>query len=898
MSRSRTRIVRSTGRSKLALSPRSAAMTTTFRLKLLTCCVGAALAQTAAVTVQADSAVGVDTMLGNALNPTTLNRIDVLDPEGLDVKLHSRTPTGQLYDWDPLPKEQSTTSSGWVYSGSIEVGGIVVSGDEDNAWFRKYKDLDTGLYLNNFEFQAHNPDSAGYLEALGGGLGYDDQFYGLEFGRYNDWRGKVFYNETPHVFTSRYRSLWTDTDSGYLYLKDLPAGGDPSGDAATTRANIASELDQTGFSELGIVRQKGGLSLDKRLNDRWQFLATYSKENREGSRPFGVIFGGGGGGGDIEIPEPIDYDTHDLYAGLRYDDGVNNLNLGVTASLFRNNIDTFTFENPLTISVNNAVAGVPATAFTTGTFDLYPDNDYWNVKGEYARSMPEFWQARFTALASFSWLRQDDDLIAPTSNSLTGGSIGGIPTDDVWNTTAALSQQSADAAIDTMLFDVGLSLRPVDKLDVKGKIRYYETDNDTEYWACNPLTGQWGMLINDGSGADLESAYAAAGCDLAAARALGLTPSNPANPIRNIPFDYSQTNYVLGGDYRLTPGSTLNLTLEREEYDRNHREREETWENMVKLGYVNRGFDFGTLRLSADYGERRGDDYVTNPYQAFRAASLGEPDTSDGANVRTWINETTAMRKFDLADRNRLNLNGRLNLIATEATDVGLTLNYRDDEYPNSDIGRTDHDYRATGTIDVNFQPSDKLGLYGFYTYQQGHMEQTGVESNTTCIIGVDGVTEDNWETECAKLGGQIYDLVDIWNTESDDRYHVFGLGGRYDFGRFIVKLDYSFITGVTEYSYDYNASVLGGAEDPAQVGNGFSDLETTQHILDLNLLYPISKSLAIRGLYRYEYGKIDDWHYDGVEGNPAPTNNTVYLDSGPEDYHDHVVGLFVQLSF
>ena len=31
-------------------------------------------------------------------------------------------------------------------------------------------------------------------------------------------------------------------------------------------------------------------------------------------------------------------------------------------------------------------------------------------------------------------------------------------------------------------------------------MRYYDTDNRTEYLACNPLTGQWGRLLNNGSG--------------------------------------------------------------------------------------------------------------------------------------------------------------------------------------------------------------------------------------------------------------------------------------------------------------------------------------------------------------------------------------------------------------
>jgi hypothetical protein len=44
--------------------------------------------------------------------------------------------------------------------------------------------------------------------------------------------------------------------------------------------------------------------------------------------------------------------------------------------------------------------------------------------------------------------------------------------------------------------------------------------------------------------------------------------------------------------------------------------------------------------------------------------------------------------------------------------------------------------------------------------------------------------------------------------------------------------------------------------------------------------------------IYRYERGRIRDWHYEGVAQNPMPANNAVYLDAGPLDYAVHVVGI------
>ena len=155
------------------------------RLKILTLCVGAAVVQLAAAAAQADTGVGVDTVLGNALNPGTGNTMRDRDPAGLSGQPQTRrTPTGQLYELPYLPVTPKATESGWTYSGSVEAGVLGGDANEKNATFRMYKDLDNGLYLNNFEVEAEKADEARFVEAVGGGVGRNDQYFGVEFGRY------------------------------------------------------------------------------------------------------------------------------------------------------------------------------------------------------------------------------------------------------------------------------------------------------------------------------------------------------------------------------------------------------------------------------------------------------------------------------------------------------------------------------------------------------------------------------------------------------------------------------------------------------------------------------------------------------------------------------------------
>jgi hypothetical protein len=922
------------------------------RVKTLALLVGAMLAQWAVLgPARADSAVGVDTTLGNGLNFAPINPSTAtgwLDDEGVGTRHPSaRTPTGQFYEAPRVPVENedmNLSADGWKYFGSVELGGIHVGGDSKRQGFRAYKDLQNGAYLSNFGVSADKPDEARFIEFVGGGVGAGDKFVGLQFGRYNDWRVNVFYNETPHVFTTNYRSLWSGGGTGSLTLNSgLPPGGSAS--AAATQTSITNVLAGTDTTELSLVRRKAGVRLDMNLSESWKFYAAYSEENRTGSRPFGAVFGGGGGGGDVEIPESIDYSTHDFITGARYTDSANSVNLQASASIFRNNLDTMTFDNPLFVTLNGTT-GLTSNGFTQGRFDLVPGNEHYNVKAEYGRALPDFYKGNFTATAALGTMRQDDALIPPSLYSLAGGTVtaDGVSLANNWNTTSALSKQSADARIDTRLANLELSLKPTDSLAVKGKLRHYETRNFTEYWACNPLTGEWGRLLNDGTGTALASAnvtagvnpvgttgaaYNSANCNIDAVRAMNLVPAAGNVNIRNIPFDYKQTNAGLSADYRLDRASSINAALERETFHREYREREKTWEDKLKLGYVNRGAIDGMLRLSFERDSRRGSEYVADPYEPFLSASFGQVPSTSGVNMTSWLHSIDQFRKFDLADRDQNILNARVNYLFRPNLEGALTLQLRDATFP-SEYGRIGHQKQNSLTFDLDFRPGETTVVYGFYAYQTGAMEQKGVQANA-CLMGqtyyfysngqvlapatiggpapatpagatlvaTQTVSSANWESLCgaASATSPLYPESRAWDVQSRDRNNVFGLGLKFEIGK--AKLDVNFTRALarTNIGYSYNPTALGmNATQVALAGSGFSDLTFAQNILSASLLLPLDKRISLRFIERYESGVIRDWHYDGVAGNPMPANNALYLDAGPQDYRVNLLGVMLQV--
>jgi hypothetical protein len=979
-------------------------MKTLPRMNILAVCVGAAMVQLGTGTARADSAIGVDTALGNALNPPGRSAMprQLLDQDGMDTV--RRSPTGQLYGvpYDRSGEGANKTESGWEYSGGIEPGVLGGDAGKKNALFRKYKDLKNGAYLDYFEVEAYKPDSANYMQAFGGGAGQHDQFYGLQFGRYNDWKVKIFYNETQHVFTDTYKSLYNGTGTGNLTLAGglLPKGGatavisgsptvgtgactaaapcwsytDSTGTnrifsnataatgvnwtgSATTAAgtpvganSIAGSINSylngvNGDTELALVRKKLGVMADLRVADRWKAYTSYSNEERKGSRPFGM----NENNYTVEIPEPIDYTTHDFLAGFSYTDPLMQANLRASASLFRNNISSLTVQQPWLAA---------ATAFgaaQTTTFDLYPDNNAFNLKGEFARSLPDFWKGRFTANAAWGTSRQDDALMMPvdsTQSSQIAGAMGttiipgnnpGYATNTLnlnnWNGVngSPLSQSTAKQRIDTTLLNFGLLVNPLTDLSVKGDVRYFENNNKGGYTAYNPLTGQFGRgfvrstsfdLVAGSSGAPgaigvpcyvLPGFPVVPGCTFNGnAGVTGQSTNNPGNiPVFSPARDTKQLNYVLSADYDISKkGGSVNGAIEREEFHRTFRERDKTWEDKIKVGYVNRGLEEVTVRLSYEDARRRGSEYQFWPVEdmgtglpgldwntilnRYLTAATGTGWTIAPAAISGYLARYAyESRKFDQADRDQQTLNARVNVMPRPDMDLGLSAQFKDATYPNSGYG-LEKDKLTSINFDINYQPSTTTQVFGYYSFQDGTRSMranTGTNAtnaSNSCTFPVGStVTLDQAIAQCSQ---QVWTAAGAWNLDTKDKNDVIGFGFQTAFGTIKLGVDYVYSSGKTSVNYIYGAGALTAAQ-AALAGSAFPDMTLIQNTITAHLTIPVERKMAVHLMYRHESGKIKDWHYANVPiGASSPENAAaVMLDAGPQNYHTNVYGAFLQ---
>lgn len=921
--------------------------------KLLAICIGALFAQYGASVAYAqsafgDSAVGVDTVMGNALNLPGRPTVPQASAEdGYDTV--RRTPTGQLHGIpiDRSNEDAKKTESGWIFSGITEFGLLGWSPDAKYSKFREYKDLSTGLKLNYFDLEADKPDDAYFVRATGGGVGQNDQFYDLQAGRYNSWRVRAFYNETPHVFSDTFKPIFNpnlSTLNGRAYETLNPAYGSAAVNPAIAQNPITLGLPAD--QEVALIRKKAGMRVDFTLSEAWKVYASATQEKREGARPYGFM--------GVEGVEPIDYKTSDFLTGVQYFKDKTAVNLRASLSLFQNDIKQLYVRNSTTADVGAYPVTALANIFTY-TYTLPPDNTAISLKGDGSQRF-DFWNSKLTGGFSWTSSRNNDSLRMPLDPSFlaNGTAMGaGLGTAADWNGVngCPMSRCDSDLRVDSRLYNLGWSMDPRDDLTVRAGFRRYEDKNKSPtFYAANPLLGGANATS---FGVPFSGFFntAVAFSTPASNTLAGFTGAGPS--YFSPPRSDRQTNYTLSSQYSFSNTQSVDLALEREDYSHTYRERDKTWEDKIKASYVNRdlGIDSLTLRASLEGDRKRGSFYdplvTTRPLASFmtlnglpysRSALQWMINTANatpggagtialpGGGTYTLAQLQTAIlgnngsggqansggfMKIDQADRNQAIFNGRLNYAAREDLDLGLSLQMKRIKYPANNFG-LEKDDQDSVNLDATYQPAFGTQITAYYSRQNG--KQRSIEnygysnannaafSAATLLTYVQGI-----------CGALVSSNVDCWLNNSRDpsadvvvdtttTTDVFGLSAMQDFGWAKMGLTYNYMRGKTSIDHQYWANggaALTAAQQATLAQSGdYPDMTTTMQSIEFNIVKDINKWLTARFMYRYENFRTQDWHYDYLSGPYGVTNGYAGYtpaDFGPANYHINVIGFFLQ---
>lgn len=365
-------------------------------------------------------------------------------------------------------------------------------------------------------------------------------------------------------------------------------------------------------------------------------------------------------------------------------------------------------------------------------------------------------------------------------------------TSDPLISVPALPRDSADIEVDTLNANGRLTYRtPLPRLSLVFDYRVDRRDNDSPRDAFTQV----------------------------------VTDSFVGNVRINEPISYARYKTGMQANYRLSGYSRVSGGLDYERFDRDYAGDPVTDEYTLWSQYRTRIADTAQVRFKLSHAERTGD----NQDPASTSPSEQNPRM-------TW---------FNVADRSRTEMELSLQVTPSERTSLGIGTHLVDDDYDDTQIGRTAL-LRLGFTADFSARPRDDMTLYAYASHDRYETEQSN--SATFDIPNWQGATEDAYVT--AGLGGEIT-----------------GIKGKFDLG-----LDIMYLDSVGEVDIET------GAVQP-----GFPNLEAERFLIRLRGDYRLRDDLRLGMSLGYESFQSDAWMLDGV--NPSTVSGLLALGEESPSY-------------
>ena len=795
----------------------------------------------------------------DSLHPGDAEVWQVPDPAGLSALLdhRRRTPSGLLYPFPWKPFEMTDLGDGWLGRGALEAGWFWVTGDTEETRFNRYTQRKDGPLLDLFDLELWKPETGDYVMARSGSVGRHDQFYDLQAERagWIDFRGS--FSGVPHNYAKDAITLFDGARSDFL---GLPGGLTPG---ASTPDQIAAAFDGRGQGTVDVQRDTTQLLLKLRALPQLSFVANYGLTDRRGDIPASVGFAfpdfSSSISQNLEIPYPIDDQTQNASARLEYGGDVVQANLAWNGSFYRDRERSTTLEQPF-----DSLGLIPITA---ARLQNPPDNDWNNVRADVAVNMPL--RSRLTGV--FSWTRssQNDPLLPPT---IQNGVIGATNLAN-WNTTAALSEKTAHASVDQTLVDVELYLNPWRPLRVRGGMRWLDRSTNTDYVARNPITGQYGYIVEDaGWAAVTGEPY------------LGFyQPAIPGSSWRwrNMPFGETHLTWDLGTTLTLPWRTSFDVLLKQEDINRTVSERKSNTERSVTGSVNTRALEWATTRISYTYITRDGSAIDYDVYRQYETSSFPGFIPTFPTGEPAW--NLQQMVRSDVADLSGQRWNARLILNLGDMSDLNFTGRVRTDDY-GSDYG-TRSDRARDAEVEWTVQPSPQVMASAFFSIGKN-------QRNAGSIRGFASSPNPD-------AGGPNFPFANGWS--ADGHAQATGWGGHFTLSPLEwLQLDtrYTFLVTREDDDVAFASTTALAATDPVStkpIPTDFPKLRTHDQAVETSLRIAPRKSLALKLYYRYWRSDIADYHQTAL---PVLLGRRVYLAHQDLNYEASFFGATVQLSF
>lgn len=798
---------------------------------------------------------------------------------------------------DELTADLDVTAEGERYDrqASVSIGAMLVDNSSDSSKLNEYRDLRSGLYLDRLFYSIDDAVTGRFLDFTGNRLTRDDADARLEFGsfggpdreRTRGWTIDAKFNRTPHLLSNSARTPYQYLGNGRYQVDrsiiDRIQISNIDDARSWTRPNLGPGLagedlriaqvvsESVRPIDLGIQRDTGEVGFNWLFSERTKARVEFKRDDRDGSLLAGMSIGDRPPRTtNVQLPEPIDQTTYDFKLAIEHVGRGFHADAAYTYSRFNNAIDTLSW-NSLLYAPGFFTPGAtdydnvrrPSTTFhaTNGAIALAPDNTAEQFVLNGGLNLP----MRSTLSATIAWgnMRQDEALL-PFATSDFGGR----------QTPGVLPRSTADAEIDTTMFNIAYAINPLSRLNMRFFYRMYDLDNKTERMA-------WFGNVAD-------------------------TSSRPIFSARyNIAYDIKQQNSGADVSWFMGRAGTLGLNLEHERKERPQREVLVTGEDIYRLTYRVRPFERATFTAKLGRGNRDGSPYngeIVDQTYAYNPALV----PNDPNNPLWGFGDHPGLRRFDVTERDHEQLDLTFWYAATERFDTRVSYRDRSNDYDSPMVSVINvwdptrsafvdapvdptqlgllRDEAKQLSLDFNYVANEGLSLNAFLSREMMEFDQRGryLDENNRLFGATNRIANGvmDWQN-----GDGRY----LWNAYMEDRTNTLGLGLAYA----PEGAGYEFNAGFTHSRGKVMIEYVPGArlfEDDTAAGYSYSewtsppDVSFKTNALTLDYSREFGEQWTIGLRYLYEVYRVTDWQQEGnVAGHQIPVNPWFIADLDPE---------------
>ena len=578
-------------------------------------------------------------------------------------------------------------------SGSASVGGLPrsISGSKDK--FDEYRDVPDTVIVPEIELNIDSKKNDYYLEYDSTKLGRDDQNYRLRLGKYGLWDMQFEWDQIPHLFNLDTAGTPYARNSGTFTLSSKPTNVAQPNPVTCANSAVCQWVNSESHKEtLKLIQGFARVNLRYTPTPGWTFNARYGSQNTNGDRAFGTVTNGFTN--IVELPEPLDYQTHNIELGGEYAAKSWSLGLKYNGSLFHNNTSTLLWDNPFNISGIGSACVNSVNSTCRGRLDLYPSNQAHTFTLTGTAKLP--WQTTFLGTASYGWRLQDDKFLPFTINSAI--------------TQPVLLRNSLNGDVRPTMVNMTVVNRYFNHLNLKAFYRYYDFTNKSK-----TLFLEEGYIRTDTGG-----------------------PTGVG--LKSFPWAYSKQNIGLEPSYKFTNWLTGKLSYG---WERMHREQREVLNaDEFSLGPT---FDIQPnsallFRISYKRFWRDAPDY-----DAGRYVVVETEETRD--QVRD--EHLAALRKVDEAARDRDKVSLFTQFSPFEKLTFHAGFDFTNDVYSKTVVGLK-NDINYSPSVGFIYAPLDWLRFFGDYNWDRFDWKLRAMERSGQNVNGCpdrDEQTPDNCPT-------------------------------------------------------------------------------------------------------------------------------------------------------